>query len=144
MSAKGQSQIFQFILFFVIGLALFIAISGIFKGSVDNSAKDISAANRELINNHFSVLAVHAIATCKECDNYNTTVRLSNTTAGSFTQVVLTPGRLATITLPGGSEHQSSAHNMLSSLSNAIGLGSSGKPIILSYSKAQNIMELKQ
>lgn len=145
MPSKGQSQVIQFIMFFMIGLALFLTIGGVFRGRVDFFADDIASQNRMTVNSYFSALAVSEMVDCKGCDNVNITTRLSNTTAGSFMQLFLDPrdGRsLTTISQPGGANYTSGAHGLLASLSNLAGVQTSNKNIILSYSKNQNILRV--
>ncbi len=142
MRSKGQSQIIQFILFFMIGLALFLTIGGVFRGRIDFFAEDIAEANRRMINTYFSALTIQSLVSCKECDNFNSTTRLVNTTAGSFTQVGLNGTSLLTLSQPGGKQYAGTAHSMLSQLTGAAGLALSAKPIILSYSKNQNILRV--
>lgn len=144
MSCKGQSQIIQFIMFFMIGLALFLAIGGVFRGRLDFFADDIAEQNRKTINSYFSALAVQSLVTCKECDSFNFTTRLANTTAGSFTQVGLNNTNIITLSQPGGKQYATVAHNALLNLVGAGGLVLSSKPIILSYSKNQNILRVFQ
>lgn len=142
MLAKGQSQIVQFIMFFMIGLALFLTIGNVFRGRLDLFTDEIADENRQMINKYFSALTIESLVSCKECDNFNITTKLSNTTAGSFTQIGLSNTNIVTVTLPGNRQYSSTAHNMLSELAAAGGLAISNKPIILSYSKNQNILRV--
>lgn len=142
MRFKGQSQIIQFILFFMIGLALFLTIGGVFRGRLDFFAEDIADQNRKTINGYFSGLMVEELVSCKECDNVNLTTKLSNTTAGSFTQVGLNSTYLTTLSQPGAKQFSGKAHNLLAYLSGAGGLATSNRPIVLSYSKNQNILRV--
>lgn len=142
MAAKAQSQIIQFILFFMIGLALFLTIGGVFRGRLDFFTEDIAEQNRRTINNYFSALTVGALVSCKECDSFNITTKLSNTTAGSFTQVALNSTDLITLTQPGAKQYSGKAHNLIASLVGAGGVGTSNRPIVLSYSKNQNILRV--
>ena len=145
MSAKGQSQIIQFMMFFMIGLAMFLTIGGVFRGRLDFFSSDISEENRKLVATYFSSLAIQSIVSCKECDDVNITTKISNTTAGSFTQVLLAGPNIVTSTQPGGaSTYTTSAHNILSVLTAASGSAISAKPIILSYSNNQKVLELLQ
>jgi hypothetical protein len=140
--SKGQSQVIQFILFFMIGMAIFLSIGGLFRGRVDIFADDIAAQNRKMLNSYFSALIVKELVTCKGCDNINITTRLSNTTAGAFTQIALNNTHLTTITQPGADRYWTTAHNLTLSLTAAGGLQISSKPIIISYNKTQNILRI--
>lgn len=139
---KGQSQVVQFVLFFMIGLALFLSIGGVFRGRVDVFTEDIADQNRKTLNSYFSALAVKELASCKGCDNINITTRISNTTAGAFTQIALNNTHLTTITQPGAERYWTTAHNLTRGLAAAAGLQISSKPIILSYNKTQNILRI--
>jgi len=142
MPTKGQSQVIQFVLFFMIGLALFISISGTFRGRIDVFTDDIADQNRKTINSYFSALSVKELVSCKECDNINITTKISNTTAGAFTQVWLNTTHLVTITQPGAARYATTMHNLTRGLVDAGGLQISSKPIILSYNKTQNILRI--
>jgi len=139
---KGQSQVIQFVLFFMIGLALFLSIGGVFRGRIDVFTDDIADQNRKTLNSHFSALIVKELAGCKGCDNINITTRLSNTTAGAFTQVLLNNTHLTTITQPGSERYWTTAHNLTRGLTAAGGIQISSKPIVLSYNKTQNILRI--
>jgi hypothetical protein len=144
MRAKGQSQIIQFMMFFVIGLAIFIVISNVFNERLEFYAGDVADANRKLINTHFSALMVQAMVSCKECDEFSSTTKIGNITASSVTEVGVNDEKLSVISQPQGIEFSSGAHNMLASLAGAGGSALSTEPIILSYSKTQNILRVLQ
>ena len=144
MMLKGQSQIIQFLMFFMIGLAIFLIIAGAFRDKLDFFAEDITGKNREVINNYFSALSVQALVTCKQCDNVNISTRLTNTTAGAITQVGFNNTNLVTISKPGNKEYSSTTHGLLEDLTAATGVVLSSKPIVLSYTKNQNILRIVQ
>lgn len=140
---KGQSQIVQFILFFMIGMAMFFWIGNAFRDRVDIFSEDILNSNRREMNSHFSALAINAIAQCKTgCENVNFTTRLSNTTAGAFTEFSLNGTYLTVTSRPDNDEFAGQMHNATYGISK-LGKVTSNKPIVLSYSKNQNILELK-
>lgn len=142
MPAKGQSQIIQFALFFLIGLVVFLIISGAFKGRVDFYGQDIADENRKLVNTYFSALIANAVLTCKECDSFSVRTKLQNTTIGKITEVGLTNTYLTVISRPGREEYRTNAHNLLLSLVAAGGSARSQETIILSYLKNQNILRV--
>lgn len=141
--SKGQSQIIQFMMFFMIGLVLFLAISGVFRGRLDFFAEDIADQNRRLISGYFSALAVNELVTCKQCDNVNITTVLVNTTAGSFSQVRLNNSFLAAFSPPTPGESALTVHNLLAEVSTKLGSAVSNRPIILTYSRGQSILEVR-
>ncbi len=143
MAMKGQSQIIQFILFFMIGMAVFFWIGTTFRDRVDVFSGDILEFNRREMNSHFSALAVQGLTQCKQgCENVNFTTRLSNTTAGAFTEFSLNSSHLTVTSRPDNDEFAGEMHNATYGI-NKIGKVTSNKPIVLSYSKNQNIIELR-
>jgi hypothetical protein len=144
MPAKGQTQIIQFALFFLIGLVIFLVVSGAFKGRVDFYGEDIATENRKLISTHFSALIANAVLTCKECESVSIRTKLQNTTVGKVTEVGVTNTYLSVISRPGREEYRSNVHNLLLSLVAAGGSGRSQETIILSYLKNQNILRIFQ
>jgi hypothetical protein len=144
MRAKGQSQIIQFMLFFLIGLAIFIIVGNVFKDRLDFYTADVVDANRKLINTHFSGLIVQSMVSCKECDRFNSTTKIANQTAGYASEVGVNDQYLTVLSQPGGLMFQSQAHNMLLSVAAAGGSALSTRPITLSYSKNQNILRIFQ
>jgi hypothetical protein len=144
MRAKGQSQIIQFMMFFIIGLAIFIVVSNVFNDRLDFYGKDVADANRKLLNTHFSALVVQAMVSCKECDEFSSTTKIGNVTAGSVTEVGVNDEELAVISQPQGTEFSGGAHNMLEGLVAAGGSALSTQPIMISYSKTQNILRVLQ
>lgn len=142
MPAKGQSQIVQFIMFFMIGLALFLAIGGVFRDRLDLFSEDIADQNRRLIGAHFSALAVQGLVSCKECDSFNVTTRLINTTAGAFSQVSLNDTYLTARSPPTPGESALTVHGLLEGVSTKLGSAISNRPITLSYSRGQSILEV--
>lgn len=140
---KGQSQIVQFLLFFMIGMALFFWIGNAFRDRVDVFSEDILGFNRMEMNSHFSALAIQGLTQCKAgCDGFNFTTRLSNTTAGAFTEFSLNNTHLIVTSRPDNDEFAGQMHNATYGI-NKLGKVTSNKPIVLSYSKNQNILELK-
>lgn len=144
MFSKGQSQIVQFMMFFIIGLAIFIVVSNVFNDRLDFYGKDVTDANRKLLNTHFSALVVQAMVSCKECDEFSSSTKIGNVTANSVTEVGVNDEELAVISQPQGIEFSSSAHNMLAGLVAAGGSALSTEPIVISYSKTQNILRVLQ
>jgi len=133
---KGQSLIIQFILFFVIGLALFLTVGGFFRYQSDRSANEIVSDSLRLTNSYFSSASISLIDSCKKCDEATYKIVLANKTAGSFFNVSLLKNSLNVLT-PQNKFFESSIHklNLTTSLS---GSSSSNKPISLTYRKSNN------
>ncbi len=135
---KAQSQIVQFALFFMIGFGVFLSISGYFRNQLDIFGNSVADSSKKLISSYMSAIAVNSIYSCKECDNFNTTVQISNRTASFFVEVAGRQTGLDVITQPGNQNYFSFMHNIGASLAGIEGLAPSTKPIIISYNKALN------
>jgi hypothetical protein len=64
---KSQVLVFQFILFFLLGLAIFIAVGNIFKLQLDVLATDIIAQSLGLVNSFLNSAIIYSFAGCKDC-----------------------------------------------------------------------------
>lgn len=127
---KSQSMIVQFILFFVIGLSLFISIGNFFRLQHDIFREDATDLHRKLINNYFSSLIITSVDTCKQCDFVNNEITLERMTGGYFINVSLDYSGLKVSTQPEAKSFSSSVHNFNSSL-DFTGSATSARPISL-------------
>lgn len=139
MAQKGQSQVIQFILFFMIGFSVFLLIGNVFRDQLDFLAGDITAQQRETTGSYFSSLIVNQIVTCKGCDNINTTTRVQNITAGGLTKVEFRTTetgekQLVTLSPPLRGEYITNVHNILFPLSvSGSAISGTSRPIKLVY-----------
>ncbi len=131
---KGQYLIMQFLLFFLIGLSVFIAFSNLFKLRADSLGGDITNSTRKLINSYISSLIINSFDTCKGCDFVSVSVEIENRTGGYFHELYLNSSGLNVVSQPGGKNYLSSVHNLNSTL-NFSGNSSSAKTIILIKNK---------
>jgi len=142
MKIKGQSLIFQFILFFLVGLALFIGIGNFFRAQSDILRKDASGLSVEVINNYISSAAVASIDSCKECGTVENKLRISDTVFGYFLKVSLASNGLTISTPPPDRNYTSSVNNLNASVNMAVGSAPSIEPINLTYNRNQNKLEI--
>lgn len=141
---KGQSQVIQFILFFMIGLGVFLSISSFFRMQLDTFGKSVADSSRKLTASYFSAVSIYSTVSCKECDNINTSIQLQNRTANFFLEVVGTSSGIDVRTQPGNETYSSLIHNLAISLASVEGIGSSVRPIVLSFNKNQNKLRVVQ
>jgi flagellar basal body-associated protein FliL len=139
---KGQYLIIQFVLFFLIGLSVFIAFGHIFKLKADTFREDVADSTRKLINSYISSLVINFFDNCKGCDLVNVSIRIENKTAEYVNELYLASSGLNVITQPTGKNYLSTIHNLNSTLSLS-GSSASTKPIILTLTKNQNKLEVK-
>lgn len=136
---KGQSLVLQFLLFFIIGLGLFLSIGGFFRLQSDIFREDIANSTRKLLNSYISSMIVTQEATCKGCDFVEILVKLENTTANYFYELFLGSPGLFIRSQPGGKGYVASIHN-LNSTFDLSGFGVTSCPLALT--KQQNKIEI--
>ena len=137
---KGQSLVVQFLLFFLIGLALFITISGFFRAQSDIFREDIVELNRKLAGSYISYLSV-AMSSCKECGSISSTFKLKNTTANYIFEFILSASGLKVSSLPGGGDNLINMHNLQDTFT-LMGTASSFRDMILKFDRSQNSFEI--
>lgn len=86
---KGQSLIIQFILFFIIGLALFLTVGNFFKLQFDVARSDIINSNLRIVSSYVSSTIINLVDSCKQCEYANVMLSLENKT-GYAVKVQLT------------------------------------------------------
>jgi hypothetical protein len=141
---KGQTQVIQFLIFFVVGLALFLSIGNFFRYQLDLYAEDVSGVNKRSVSSFVGAYAISQFAECKKCDNVNATFKIQNTTANFIIQVVLNNSGIVTITQPGDRGVVSSIHNLNYSFAELSGSVISTEQINLSLTKIQNKLKVCQ
>ncbi|MBI4010090.1 MAG: hypothetical protein HY361_02770 [Candidatus Aenigmarchaeota archaeon] len=138
---KGQSLVVQFLLFFIIGLGLFIAIGGAFRLQADIIREDVAEANRELIASYISSIAVSLTNTCKECDYINYTIKLKELNANYIQRLRLADYGLQIFSTPSGGNISDTIH-LLNNTIDLCGNAASPYPITLIFNKTQNIIKI--
>jgi len=140
--AKGVSTVIQFILFFFIGLGLFITIGIVFKNYSDIFREDVASGSRMLLNSYMSSLAIVSFDTCKQCDYVQINIKIANKSADYYSQINFSKLGLNVTSQPGGKSFLTSIHNLNSTL-NLTGISFSIKTVILTLTKPQNKLEVK-
>src|SRR4030042_85979 len=132
---KSQVLITQFILFFVIGLTIFLAVGNVFKLHSEAARDDIINSSLKLTNSYISSAAISAISSCKDCDFVSITLKAEDNTAGYFTVITLEKGlNVSTIE----KYFFTSVHNMNESVDMTSPSLSSTKPITLTFDRTKN------
>jgi len=145
ISQKGQTNVIQFVLFFLVGLAIFTAIGNFFRIQSDILRNDLSEYSVEMINGYLSSIIITSVDGCKGCDTVENTIELSDTVFGYFLEIDVDDDGLKVYTVPDSAEHTSSIHNLKESIliSTPLGAVSSIQPINLTYDRTQNKLEIK-
>ncbi len=144
LSFKGQSSILQFILFFIVGMAIFTAVGNFFRLQSEYLRKDVSIYSVEMINGYISSIILNSVNSCKSCTSIESKIKLSDTTFGYFLVISLDEiNGLNVSTSPKSFEYISSIHNLKESITDMDGSTYSGEPINLTYDRNQNKLEIK-
>ncbi|MDI6806370.1 MAG: hypothetical protein QMD14_00970 [Candidatus Aenigmarchaeota archaeon] len=73
---KSQALIIQFILFFLIGIAIFVAVGNLFRLQLDIFTSDVLTESLGLTNSYVGSIVIYSTIGCKQCDWINFTVTL--------------------------------------------------------------------
>lgn len=141
--AKGQSVIIQFILFFMIGLGVFIMIGNFFRNQSDMFRDDVVVGGLKLSASYITSEFV-ASNGCIECDTVQSKLSIGNSTAGYFTEVFLTDGSGIKVSTAPALKEYSSAMHKLGDYFELSGQAPSIKPISLTFNRNQNKLEISE
>jgi hypothetical protein len=137
---KGQSVVIQFLIFFVIGFSIFISLGSFFSYQSELFKQNILSSGINLTSSYISSAVIAMVDSCKECDFVNLTIQAHNTSAG-YPIAMKAEGSQLNITTPLQSL-STTIHNLLDGL-RAIGSSSSSKPIILTFNRTNNNLEVR-
>jgi hypothetical protein len=73
---KSQVLIFQFILFFLLGLAIFIGVGSVFRLQLDILTTDVLTQSLGLTNSFLNSAIIYSVVGCKGCDKINISLSL--------------------------------------------------------------------
>jgi len=139
----GQSQIIQFIIFFLVGMTLFIGVGNFFRMQADALQTELSDSSFELIGNYFASAAVAAVDACKQCGTVESNLRISDSVFGYYLQISLGQDGLTVATAPPTKSFKTSVNNLNASVLFVAGSAPSIQPINLTYDRNQNRLEIK-
>ncbi len=138
---KSQSHVIQFILFFLIGFLIFLAIGNVFKFQFFSIQSKITDLFLKSVNSHLSSAIIAAVDSCKTCDTASISLNLEKTIAGNFYEIKLENG-LNTSTE--GKYTFSSLHLLNNSITVQQSKAVSIKPITLTFDKTKSNLVVSQ
>ena len=139
----GQSYILQFVLFFLIGIGLFVGIGNFFRVQYEIVRRDTADISIEMINGYLSSLVVTSVDSCLQCGSVENNIRIRDTTAGYFLEVLLNESGLVVSTVPPEKGDTSTMNNLVYSFDSLGGSAPSIQPINLTYNRNQNNLEVR-
>ena len=140
--SSGQSLIMQFILFFLIGLGLFIGLGNFFRMESENLRENLIGLSLEMIGSYVSSMTVSSVEGCTNCGTVENIFKLGKSYAGYFIEVGLNNTGLSIVTKPSKAEYYSSLNNLNESLNIVESSSISVKTINLTYNRNQNKLEI--
>jgi len=140
--AKGQSVVIQFLIFFLIGFAVFLSIGTFFRYQSDIFRQSILSLGVNATNSYLSSAVIALVDSCKECDYASLTVRAQNTSAGYPIVVNMSSQQLRTSAPPSAATLNTTVHNLLKNLTTS-GSSSSSKTIILTFNRTNNNLKVE-
>jgi hypothetical protein len=140
MKGKGQSIVIQFLLFFVIGFSIFISLGSFFNYHSELFKQTILSSGMNLTSSYISSAVIAMVDSCKKCDFVNLTIKTHNTSAG---YPILIKGENTQLNISTPFQSLSTTlHNFLNE-SRITGSSSSSKPIILTFNRTNNNLEVR-
>jgi len=137
---KAQSLIVQFILFFLIGMIIFLAVGNLFKTHSEITRDNIINSSLKLTNSFISSVIITETATCKECDYVLVDLKTGEDIGGYFTEIELENGLNVSASQQ---TFYSSIHNIKESVDIIPGKTSSTKTITLTFDRTKNKLMIR-
>jgi len=141
--SSGQSQIMQFIIFFLVGMTLFVGIGNFFRIQSESLQSELSGSAFELMGNYFASAAVVSVDACKQCGSVENDLRISDTVFGYYLQLSSSGAGLSVATAPPTRSYNTSVNNLNATVTFVPGSAASIQPINLTYDRNQNRLEIK-
>jgi hypothetical protein len=140
---SGQSTVMEFLIFFLIGLTLFIGIGNFFKIQSEILRKDVSVYSVQLASNYVSAFVISSVDSCKQCDVMQSDLKLADSVFGYYLQTSLSSKGLNITTMPSDLNLTSSMGNLNYSISSMSGSVPSVQTINLTYNRNENKLEIR-
>ena len=138
---KAVALILQFVMFFIIGLTFFIAVSNIVKFQSTEIRQDILNSGSDLSIKEISAEIINTVNSCKSCDN--TTIKFNQKPIAGFGPTYkLSNGIILSVLLQSKSL-QSSIHNLYYSITYDTKEVGSSKTLNLTYDKTNNKLVIR-
>ncbi|RLI98198.1 MAG: hypothetical protein DRP00_02450 [Candidatus Aenigmatarchaeota archaeon] len=137
---KGISLIFQFVIFFLIGLSIFLSMGMLFRSQYDIVRKDILEQRIKNVANFFAANLLDLYLSCKECDQ--ATLTLEPEEIGIPYKISLEEDNLTISILETGKNYSIKLNNFNYSVEFS-GEAFSGRPVILTLDKTKNKLRVE-
>jgi len=134
---KGQTLIVQFMIFFIIGLTLFLGVTTFFNYQSQIYNQDTTTYGVQMIRSYVSSVIMSEVLDCKQCDFANITFKGANTTSGNY--YIMSIGSYGlNVSVPAANKVSlSSIHNLNTSLTES-GVILSVKPTTVTFNRTQS------
>jgi len=137
---RGISLIFQFVIFFLIGLSTFLSMGMLFRSQYDIIRRDILEQRIKNVANFFVANLLDLYLSCKECDQ--ATLTLEPEEIGAPYKISLEEDNLTVSILETGENYSIKLNNFNYSVEFS-GEAFSGRPVILTLDKTKNKLRVE-
>ena len=138
---KGQSLVVQFVIFFLIGFAVYLMVSGFFNYQSELYRQDIVDSGVNLTASQLSSAVISLVEGCKACDQINMTLNMRNFTANYPLEIDFSSSGFKMFVPVVEQTFESPIHNINSYLTIIDSVVLSTRPINLMFDKTQNKLE---
>ncbi|MEM5836430.1 MAG: hypothetical protein QW058_01570 [Candidatus Aenigmatarchaeota archaeon] len=138
---KGQSIVIQFLIFFLIGFSIFVSLGSFFNYQSEIFRQNILSSGVNLSKSYISSAVIAMVDSCKECDFVKLTIKIHNTSAGY--PILVRGENLALIVSTPVSSVSTTIHNLLGDVLKVTGSSPSTKPIVLTFNRTNNNLEVR-
>ncbi len=140
--AKGQSTIVQYVLFFAIGIGLFISLGNSFLSQYTTFSRDISSTNVMLANSFVTSQVVYLYDQCRQCQQITENLTLQNVTR--LFQLSLGGAGINVSAPLSRASYFSRVHNLNYTANFSSGTASLSRTINISINKDKNILGISE
>jgi hypothetical protein len=124
-------------------MSIFLSLGHFFKAQHDIFRKDVANLSRQLTASHLSSLAITLLDHCKQCDRWESRIKLPNQTAGYITHLNLTSEGLKVTSIPTEESWLTTLHGLNHSIAQLEGAAYSVRDITLIYERFKNKLEIR-
>ncbi len=108
--SKGQSTIVEYVIFFAIGISLFVGLSNIFFSQYSWFNKDFTSSNTALLNSFVSSDLIYFLNQCPQCQKIEHSIDFLNNTKNF--RISMTDNGIVVSNPVTKVNYSSSAHNL--------------------------------
>jgi hypothetical protein len=150
---KSQSQIIQFVLFFLISISIFSLISSYLFSFSQSSQDRLLSSFREMLSSHISGYIVYSFVGCKYCNYSILKFGIPYQVFDNYHEIQTSNNQIYLKSVPNQKQVLVSTHNINSTLSSIVGFYSTGSTpslyglnktsiVVISFNRTENKLKI--